>query len=253
VLLSIKVFVASILCSSWIGNIIAWWYGNRIPFYGTYIDTAHEQIKSSIKAMLFWKFYESAEVRFVQQYLKDEYDTIELGSSIGAVSVQIGKKIKNKKLIVLEANSKLMAPLQKNLSLNGLHDAVVVNAAYGSQTGKLWLEFGDENIVGKISSPQPNKAGEWVDALSLSTIIASHHLHDFALVCDIEGAEADLIVHEAEALQHCKLLIIETHETSMGGQVYNPDQLKQRLLDIGFRLIDQHGVNLVLARDEHKV
>ncbi len=247
--LSIKMFISTLLCSNWIGRVVAWIYEDQIPFYGTLIYTGHEQIRNRIKAMLFWRMYESSEIRFVQKHLTDQYDTIELGSSIGAVTIQLGKKIKGKKLIAIEANPNLIPVLQHNIRMNAISNVVVTNAAYGSDQNKVWFEYGDENILGKITTPSKDKNGVWIESMSLSSMLRFHQLTSYALVCDIEGAEADLLLNEQEALRGCKLLIIETHHTSFKGQAYSPDQLKLVLLEMGFRLIDQHGVNLVLIRD----
>lgn len=246
---SMKVLLSNLLCAPWLGGIIGRVYGDQIPFYGTLIYTGHEQIKNRIKALLFWKMYESSEVRFVQKYLTDAYDTIELGSSIGAVTIQLAKKIKGKRLIALEANPNLMDTLQRNIRINEVSNVLVINAAYTSKGNKVWFEYGDENILGKIGNSVQMNRGTWVDGTRLSTIIKAHQLHQYALVCDIEGAEIDFLLNEQEALKGCKLLIIETHTTFFEGQTYSPDQLKVLLIDMGFRLIDQYGVNLVLVRD----
>ncbi len=247
-ILSLKLFISKLLCSDFTGRIIAWLYADRIPFYGTHIDTSNEQVKNRIKALLFWRMYESSEIRFVQKYLTDQYDVIELGSSIGAVSVQLGKKIKGKQLIAVEASTKLISSLQHNLASNHIEHTTVLNAAYGSTGEKVWFEFGEENILGKISTQAEDKAGEWIESISLASIISQYQIKEYALVCDIEGAEIDLLLHEQVALQQCKLLIIETHRTEFKGELYTPVQLQQLLVDMGFKVIDQHGVNLVLVR-----
>lgn len=245
---SLKLFISKLLCSDFTGRIIAWVYADSIPFYGTRIDTSNDQVKNRIKALLFWRMYESSEIRFVQKYLTDQYDVIELGSSIGAVSVQLGKKTKGKHLIAVEANAKLISSLKNNLASNHIEQTILLNAAYGSTGEKVWFEFGEENILGKISTQTEGKAGQWIDSISLASIISKYELKEYALVCDIEGAEIDLLLHEQAALQYCKLLIIETHSTEFKGEVYSPTQLQQLLLDMGFKVIDQHGVNLVLVR-----
>jgi FkbM family methyltransferase len=248
-ILSVKVFISKILCSNTIGRIVAWIFNDKIPFYGTFIYTAHKQVSNRIKAMLFWKMYESSEVRFVQKYISDKYDVVELGSSIGAVSMQLAKKIKNRKLLTIEANPLLIDLILENLNKNGILNGVVIHAAYGCSMEDSWIEFGHENILGKIQISSESGDGAYVKTVSLKTILASQNIDDFVLVCDIEGAEIELLLVEPEALAKCKLLIIELHETSYKGTNYMPSKMKDMLLHRGFTVLDEHGVNLVMARN----
>ena len=244
---SIKVIVANLLSAQWIGGIIAWWFSNKIPFHGALIHTHDPEVKNKTKALLFWKMYESSEVRFVNQYINNTYDTIELGGSIGAVSVHLGKKIKGRKLISVEANQTLILIQRENLKANSIKDVEQVHAAYGSKHKKVWFTSGTENTLGKIGEAGKGN-GFFVDTISLRKIVDTYRFKEYALVCDIEGAEIDLILNEKEVLDTCKLLIIETHKTEYQGQIYEPDQMKTLLIQMGFHLLDQHGVNFVFAK-----
>ncbi len=248
---AVKIIIAELLCAGWIGGVIAWIFSNRIPFHGTIILTHDSEVKDKTKALLFWKLYESSEVRFVKQYVDSSYDVVELGGSIGAVTVQLGKKIKGKKLISIEANPALLPIQKENLVTNDISSFEQVNAAYGSEKQKVWFASGKENTLGKIGEQSKDK-GFFVESRSLKSIVEFYRLSDYALVCDIEGAEIDLLLHEQEALRSCKLLILETHETVYQNRRYIPEQMKTMLLQMGFELIDQHGVNLVMRNKQKK-
>lgn len=248
-MLSIKVLVAKIICSSFVGELIGWIYGNKIPFHGLYVYTSDKQVKGRIKAMLFWGMYESAEVRFVQKYLTDKYPVIELGGSIGVVTAQIASKVMKNNIITFEANPELVNVLEYNLTRNNIDNVTVVNAAYGCEGPTSWFEFGEENILGKIVDSKENvKKGFWVKTINLENIITTYHLKEYVLVCDIEGAEIGFLLNECQALKKCRLLIIETHTTSYRGSVYKSSQMKQKILDMGFELVEEYGVNLVFRR-----
>ncbi|MDB5255490.1 MAG: Protein of unknown function, putative methyltransferase [Chitinophagaceae bacterium] len=244
-----KIAIAELLCANWIGRLIGRLYSNRIPFHGTRILTADQEVKDKTKALLFWKMYESSEVRFVKKYINSSYDVVEFGGSIGAVSIQLGKKIKNRKLISLEANPSLRDIQKENLLANGVSSFEQINAAYGSEKQRVWFAVGEENTLGKISEQSEGK-GFFVETINLKSIVDSHRLSDYALVCDIEGAEIDLLLNEQETLRKCKLLIIETHETVYKNRRYTPEEMKTMLLQMGFDLIDQHGVNLVMLNNK---
>ncbi|HSZ71576.1 MAG TPA: FkbM family methyltransferase [Cytophagaceae bacterium] len=243
----LKTILANILCADWIGRCIAYCYGNTIPFYGTQIHTESQEVKPKTKALLFWKMYESAEVRFVNRYLSDQYDVIELGGSIGAVSAQLGKKISNRKLISLEANAALIEIQRQNLITNGITNFELVHAAYGSEQKKIWFTLGEETTLGKIGEANQGN-GFFVDSVSLQSLITQFQLKEYVLVCDIEGAEIDLLMNEQDALANCKLLIIETHDALYKNIGYSSENMKELLLQMGFRMIDQYGVNFVMAK-----
>jgi FkbM family methyltransferase len=208
-------------------------------------------VKDKTKAMLFWKMYESAELRFVKKYMDSSYDVVELGGSIGAISIQIGRKIKGRKLISVEANPSLLKIQRENLAANGIANFEQINAAYGSEKQSVWFALGEENTLGKIGEEGKGN-GFLVETISLSAIVKAYGLSDYALVCDIEGAEIDLLLHEQEALRMCKLMVIETHETVDQNRRYSAEEMKTMLLQMGFELIDQQGVNLVLRNTQNK-
>ena len=247
---ALKIWIAKGLCAAWIGRLVSWIYADQIPFHGTRIFTHDPQMKSKTKAMLFWKMYESSELRFVKKYIDSSYDVIELGGSIGAVSIQIGKKINGRKLISVEANPSLLKIQRNNLVANGIINFKQINAAYGSEKKPVWFASGVENTLGKISEEGIGN-GFFVETISLSSIIKAYDLSDYVLVCDIEGAEIDLLLHEKEALRRCKLMVIETHDTIDQNRHYSPEEMKTMLLQMGFEWIDQHGVNLVMRNTQN--
>ncbi|MDF2454539.1 MAG: Protein of unknown function, putative methyltransferase [Cytophagaceae bacterium] len=244
---SLKIVVANLLSANWVGGIIAVLFSNKIPFHGTLIHTHDPEVKNRTKALLFWRMYESSEIRFVNKYMDKTYDTIELGGSIGAVSVQLGKKIQGRKLISVEANKPLLDIQKQNLNANGIYGTQQVHAAYGSKKQQVWFSTGSENTLGKIAEAGKGN-GFFVDTISLEKIVEAYQLGEYALICDIEGAEIDLLLNEQETLSKCKLLIIETHRTVYKDRVYEPEEMKALLLQMGFQLLDQHGVNFVFAK-----
>jgi hypothetical protein len=59
---------------------------------------------------------------------------------------------------------------------------------------------------------------------------------EFALVCDIEGTEVDLVARESRVLDRVRVLILETHPASY------PDP--QRALELMRRRLEEHGLHL---------
>jgi FkbM family methyltransferase len=243
----LKVLLAKILTSNVIGILISKLYKNKIPFYNTFIYTSSSEISPRIKASIFWKIYESSEVRFIKKYLNNNYDVIELGGSIGVGSVQIGKIVNPQKVITVEANPQLIPIIQNNFIRNGIQNFLLINCIISSSEKEEWFEFGTGNLVGKISATQKDNA-TLLNTTTLSKIIQTNKINKFNLVCDIEGAEVDLLINDSRSLTNCQTIIIETHKTTYQGKSYEPESIKSMLLNTGFKLIDQHGPIFVLSK-----
>ncbi len=79
-----------------------------------------------------------------------------------------------------------------------------------------------------------------VPATSLSAIVERQQLGKFTLVCDIEGAEIELLRHDSTALDNCQDLFIELHETS-DDRKYAVSDLVELIEKAGFQRLDSHG------------
>jgi len=86
----LKLLIAKILCSSLMGVCINTIFRGVLPLKGCRFYV--KNLDSKIKASIFWGIYESAEIRFIKKYIDDQYDIVDLGSSIGVSSVFIGKE-----------------------------------------------------------------------------------------------------------------------------------------------------------------
>jgi len=56
-----------------------------------------------------------------------------------------------------------------------------------------------------------------VDMLSLNSVLTTYTIDEYILICDIEGAEAQLLISDLEFLKNCQQIIIETHEGELDG------------------------------------
>lgn len=244
---TLKHVVAGLLTSVPVGKAIAALTGNRFRSRGLWVDTSYSGITPSIKAGLFWNAYESAEVRFVQRYLRTDLPVVELGASLGVMACQIRKRIPpQQKLVCVEASPALNPVIEKNLALNGMDANTHVISAAIDYSGSATVTFcaGPDTLAGRKA-----ESGVAVPAMTLSALLAQHHIADYALVCDIEGAEAGFILHDAAALQRCRQLIIELHDPEVDGRRFTANELRDRLLqEHGFRLVDQRSVVCVLEK-----
>lgn len=208
-----------------------------------------------MSAMLFWEIYESAEVRFVERYIDASLDVIELGSSIGGVSCVIASRLAgSRSLSCVEANIEVIATLRRNLSrnmpkknFNVIHGAI----SYGA-SGTVNFTAGPSTLTaGLYREPTVTERSISVPRVTLADVIRQSGLRNYALVCDIEGAEVELIICDPSALAGCRRLIIELHAVSYADRVYEPiDIISLIQASTNLRLIEVYGAVAVFRHDE---
>ena len=83
---------------------------------------------------------------------------------------------------------------------------------------------------------------------TLREICEEFSLGSFQLICDIEGAELEVIEQDRAVLEKCRLLIIELHETNRPIRSVSPAQVRDLLLGQGFHVMAGDGGVLALTR-----
>jgi FkbM family methyltransferase len=252
ILSRIKLLVGSTLCSPIISSKIATTFNGRIPSGGFIIDTNNDYIPQCNAASLFWGLYERKEIEFVRKFLLRNLDVIELGSSLGAISLHIIKiQDRDKKTICVEANPYLIKTIEENIKLNVFWKKVETLNRAIDYSGQSEVTFYiSKNNLGSHLNHNEDAQPTLVKTATLTELIHDYQIKDFALVSDIEGAEAGMILKDKEALLQCKQMIIELHPTSYEGYTYSVHDLRQKIENLhGFRLIAQHHGVYVFEKD----
>ncbi len=257
--LRLKRLAVAVLCAPWAGRLIGRLYRGRIPYRGAVIDVRGLALPPAIKALLFWGLYESAEYRFVRDHLRPDLDVIELGSGLGAISVQVARRLDaGRKLVCVEANPGLFTALETNLAANPAGcEVVAVPAAVSSAGGEratfevnAWhlgskLAEGAEGAEGAERADAGDPDAELIEARTRSLEqLWRRHLDGgaYQLVLDVEGAEAGIVEHEAAALGACRGLVIECHPGVFGGRSCGVEELIEKIQSRhGFELADRYG------------
>jgi len=159
--------------------------------------------------------YGLPERRLLARHLPAELDVVELGGSIGVVSHVIRRKIgAGQRHVIVEANRRLEPLLRRNIGVAGEStETTIVFAA-------IW--YGDSPTVDFLAKPDipsnhvvPDKRGSEtvsVPAKTLNDILEENGVNGpYSLVCDIEGAEYDLLENDRAALRNCVCVIVEIH------------------------------------------
>lgn len=246
-MVKLKSLIANLLTLGFVGKIVAYVFSNMIPNRGYVIKTDYPEITDKTKAAIFLGLYEKAERTFVRKYVNNDLDIIELGSSIGVVSIEAGRKLTDRKLICVEPNPNFKRIIEDNLSANGIRNFHVVSAALSSQGDYISFKPGESNIVGKVTN-ESDKDAIKVKSISLSDIVKDFNVENFALICDIEGAEADLIINDADALHKCRLIIMEVHKSTFNDVPYDVDDIVGLVQMQGFEVRDSRGPVVVFGK-----
>jgi FkbM family methyltransferase len=238
----LKRLVANVIQSGPIGDAISWFYGDVIPFHGIPIDVSQSGIPAANKAALWWGMSESAEHRFIKAYLQPNLPVIELGSSIGAISSAIaGKLDRGQWLKCVEANPFLIPQLRKNLDRNASHlSAEIIHAAVCYEGETVRFGISTNNLTSSIPA-DPGAHTTTVPAVTLRALLAHGDRGPYQLVADIEGAEITFLLHDAESLRSCQVMVLELHNTESNGLSYTPNDLQHLIESLGFRIAARYG------------
>ena len=204
------------------GRAVALLTRNRIHSHGVVVDTTSPLITDETRAGLFWGYYEAAERRAALRFLRADAPTIELGASIGFLSVLIAKHVAPQFQVAIEANPALIPILRENLRQNGADRVEVVAAAvaYGADCAAFSPVV--DTASGRLAANGSTSDLVSVPTTSLRQILTRAPPGPFALVCDIEGAEYELFSKEPESVRaRCQLAVMELHEITREGIHYS--------------------------------
>jgi FkbM family methyltransferase len=252
-MLAVKKWVIQSMCHERVARIIYRLFADRIPSRGFKIDPGGTHVSWHAVPRLFWGLYEKAEINFVRNYLRPELDVVELGASLGVVSLHIAQRQAPDRLLVcVEANPELIPVIRRNLDRNLTKrrlEIVNVAVADGETTHVEFEVAADplESHLERTSNGVPCSATTQsanamdgarrtcrVPAARLSHLLQQYGIDRYALVCDIEGAEASIFLHDAESLQGCQQIVLETHPNLYGAWGCTRQELNARLVELGF-------------------
>ncbi len=250
---TLKTTLARGLCHPAVGRLLSALFNDRIPslrFGCLRIDTRAPSVSPRNVAMIFWGIYESTEMRFVQRYLRPDLDVVEIGSSLGAVACRIARRQEaGRRLVCVEANPDLLPALRRNVHVHSPQPVEVVNRAIGYDGPIARLHRGPDNTSGRALPSSADAEGENVPASTLSELLEDHGIGEYALVSDIEGAEAGFIERDPTALSRCQQMVIELHDAESARGPLTVDDLAALLVERhGFVLRDRHGPVCVFER-----
>jgi len=227
------------LCHPVVGKVIHKLFHGTVPFRGHFFELGTDgHVSYKQVANLFWGLYEKSERRLISKYLRPDLDMIELGSGVGVISCFILQaQTPEKSLICVEANPEAATMLFRNIRRNYPNRKFVriVHGAVDYSGADIVPLKIDEDLIGSNVGEARGHAAR-VTAITLSRIHENFALKSFALVCDIEGAEAGLLENEPKVFELCEQIIIELHTTQFQGRSYSIFDLSRLIENMGFAL-----------------
>ncbi|MQQ07462.1 FkbM family methyltransferase [Epibacterium sp. SM1979] len=168
-----------------------------------------------VRASLRNDGYEQKEATAVEKLVKRGDVVMELGGGIGFMSTLVATKTRAKSVHAFEANPQLIPYIREVHALNKAAKAQVTHAVLGSEEGEATF-YVRPNFLASSLSPMEDDTDEvtqvQVPALDVNKVIAD--LKPTVLICDIEGAEVDLL--PKMDLSALRAVVIETHPQWIG-------------------------------------
>ncbi|MGJ8616316.1 MAG: FkbM family methyltransferase [Sulfitobacter sp.] len=200
-------------------------------------------IKGRVRSLLRKNAYEQKESEAALRVVKQGDVVIELGAGIGYMSTLVASKRKIKSVHSFEANPHLIPYIQQVHAANGLTNAHVTNAILGPRKGSVDFYVRD-NLLGSsmaVLEGEVDPPSTKVDVLNGKA--AMKEIGANVLICDIEGAEVDLI--PTLDLTGLRAAIIELHPQWIGPEGVN--KVFKAFMDAGLAYYHRGSTNKVVC------
>lgn len=190
--------------------------GNVGRLDGCRFDLATPPVPTEIKSYFLCGTYERAEREAVRRFLDPALPVVELGAALGVVSCVTNQRLRDpKRHVVVEANPSLMPLLTKNRDRNGCEFEILHRAV--GYDGATMTFYAHEDFLASSTERDERASEIEVEAVTLRSILEGRGFDRCTLICDIEGAEAELVRREPETLrERVALVIMELHAGVLG-------------------------------------
>lgn len=227
------------------GSILKWSRNNQFNYLGLPVEL-HPDTAPEIAYLVYRQRYELPEATLIARYLGVGDHVLELGASSGIISAVITRAIgQEAPHIAVEANPGLADLIRRNAG-----DQIIIETAAVSYSDTQFVNFSDGRATLSNRIVEHDKTGVTVPVTKVETLIERYHLADPVLVCDIEGAELDLVRNGAKGLRKCRALIMEIHPTLAGEALYDEDTFLKDLTRLGFTLKDRISRVIYMERKD---
>lgn len=242
----VKRKVAGAISRPILGSAVARLGRGRVRNHGLWIEVSDPLITPRVKAELFWNLYEGAEIRFIRRFLVGQRAVVELGGSLGIAALHALEVMDRRgRLMCVEAHPDLAAALSRRFRDDPRVKVLAAAVAYGTPRAAFAIAGSSTNS--RLCGPG-NQDGITVPTVTLTDVVAESGFDRYALISDIEGAEAAMLEHDGDVLQRCERAVIELHDVDTTSGRVTVAKLSDRVRELGFTVVAERGPVLALAR-----
>ena len=200
-------------------------------------------IKARIRKMLRNNAYEDKETDAALRVVREGDVVLEVGGGIGYMSTLVASKRAIASVHSFEANPHLIPYIRQVHAANGLTNAHVTHAVLGAEKGTADF-YVRGNLLSSSLSVMENEvapSSTRVDVLDANAVMRD--IGATVLICDIEGAEVDLI--PALDLSGLRAAIVELHPQWIGPEGVN--KVFSAFMDAGLAYYHRGSTNKVVS------
>jgi FkbM family methyltransferase len=169
------------------------------------------------RELLLEGIYEEKERFAIKRYVRPDIPVVEFGASIGVVSCLLNRRLRNpERHVVVEANPQNLPLLTENRERNRCKFEVLHGAA-GAEGKTARIYFGNGALTASSIATTENSVE--VAGITLEDLMRERSFDSCALVCDIEGAEIQLVRSEIATFRsRVEVFIVELHPYINGSE-----------------------------------
>lgn len=200
-------------------------------------------VPANVTYLLLTNQYEQPEREALKTFLDPHVPVVELGACAGVVSCVTNRRLTDsERHVVVEANPAMLPLLEENRTRNGC-GFKIVHAALAHGVESVTLNVSDNVLASSLYTEE--QRGVIVPTVTLERLLDENGFERATLVCDIEGAELQLVEHELAVLaKRIVAIVMETHKRLVGEE--QTSEMFARLKSAGFELVHQDGDVVVL-------
>ncbi len=219
------------------------WKDGHITTHGIKFPKHTGIIKRNLRKSLREGTYEENEAKTVLKVVRDDDRVLELGGGIGFMSTHIARNRNIDHVHVFEANPFLIPYIQKVHDMNGITNATVHNAILGDTAGTIPFYVRRNLLASSLDWRDGFQVAltEQIEIRDTNQVIKD--IQPNVLVCDIEGAETQLL--PKMDLSGFRAAIVEVHPQWVGPEGIN--LVFKTFMDAGFAYYARGSIGKVIA------
>lgn len=162
--------------------------------------------------------YEEREADAVRTLVRPKDVALELGAGIGFMSTLMARQIRTRHVHAYEANPSMIPYIRRVHALNNVSDKVTVtNAVLGAEAGEAMFFERAQFAASSLIADPPGETSPVIAEHRVPMLDIGAEMRRIAptvVVCDIEGAEADLV--PLMDLSTVRVAVVELHPQWIG-------------------------------------